>query len=609
MLVPELSRGTSRGLVEDATTHISEAVGLGESLVGEYFSTWSDAAQVALIVTDAAGSIEYANDQCRRLYQRKAGDSIESVFLATELDRLNEALAGLHSDGTPVDTTAHLACGERIARFLICRVADEAGSTRAMICVFRDVTEQGLHERRLEYEVAHDYLTGVLSRAAVIEEIEQHYARRSDSSIALLFVDLDDFKGVNDGFGHLTGDEVLNAVARRLESAIGDENCVARMGGDEFLVVLPGCESEAHALAVAEQVAEALDERIVIGDRTVNQRYSIGVAFDSGVGGESSTDRPGEQVERLLAEADMAMYVAKGDGVSVALADDSTRTWSSQRLVIERDFGDAIGAGELQFHYQPLVELASGKWIGAEALLRWHHPELGLLPPDLVIERAEIIGAVNDITAHTLKTVYQQWADVIATAPVMFHHQISINASAHQLRWPGFVDAHLAALESSGLHPEHVLIEVTESIEIQLHHNTTATLNELVEGGARVSLDDFGVGYSALSYFSQFPIHGLKLDRSLISQLSDSVGLAPRLLAGVVQCAEMLGAVVVAEGIETAEAAERCHDLGIAYGQGWHFERPMPIEAFVPLAREHGMQRHGDKVVLPGDPQVTLTRP
>lgn len=592
----------------DTTTNIAESVELGESMVGEYFSSWCDAAQVALIVTDASGSIEYTNDQCRRLYHLEAGDSIEAVFMPSELPRLNEALAGLHRDGMPVDTTAHLASGERIARFLICRVADPVGNTRSMICVFRDVTEQGLHERRLEYEVAHDYLTGVLSRAAAIGEIEQHYLRQSQSSIALLFVDLDDFKAVNDGFGHLTGDEVLTVVARRLEAAVGEDNCVARMGGDEFLVVLPGCESEARALAVAEQVADALDEHIVVGGRRVRQRYSIGVAFDAAASEETAAARPDEQVERLLAEADMAMYVAKRDGVSVALADDSTRTWNSQRLVIERDLVNAIGAGEPQFHYQPLVELATGKWIGAEALLRWHHPQLGLLPPDLVIERAEIIGAVNDITAHTLATVYQQWADVIAAAPVMFHHQISINASAHQLRWPGFVDAHRAALESSGLLPEHILIEVTESSEIQLHHNTTATLNELVDGGTRVSLDDFGVGYNALSYFSQFPIHGLKIDRSLISQLSDSNGLATKLLAGVVQCAEVLGAVVVAEGIETPDMAERCHALNIAYGQGWHFERPLPIDAFVPLARQHGMKRHGDRVVLPGDPQVTLQR-
>jgi diguanylate cyclase (GGDEF)-like protein len=579
----------------------------GSSGVGKHFSAWAEAAQVALIVADSSGLISYMNAQCQNLYPLELGDSLDGLFFPSELPKLRDGIEVLLREGTPVDTTAHLHCGDRIGRFLISRVLDADGAdsaSSALICVFRDVTEQGLHERRLEYEVAHDYLTGLLSRAAVIRLLEDHYRSDSGDSVALLFVDLDDFKAVNDGLGHLTGDLVLNIVARRLEATIGDSGSVARMGGDEFLIVLNGCADESEALTIAHRVAEALEPQIVVGERTVNQRFSLGVAFDDG--GAGPVDRSGseERVECILAEADMAMYVAKGDGTSVALADESTRTWSSRRLVIEQELQDAIETGAVGFHYQPIVQLSSGRWMAAEALLRWEHPKLGWLPPDLVVERAEVIGAVNEITVHTLNTVYRDWAQVIAEAPVMFHHQIAINASARQLSWSGFVDAHMAALDRVGLTPEHVLVEVTESSQIELHPGAAATVNELVCCGTRVSLDDFGVGYSALSYFNQFPIHAVKIDRSLVIELNGDGGIGEQLLGGVITCADTLGARVVGEGIETAEAAGYCRALGMVYGQGWHFGRPMPLDEFIPLAREHGLHRRGDSVVLPGDPQI-----
>lgn len=587
--------------------HGGRAVGTtahGAELVGEYFSAWSEAAQVALIVTDQGGSIDYRNDQCQRMYPLKHGDSLDGLFLPSELPKINEALELLHAEGTPVDVTAVLWCGERIARFVISRVVDDRGATRAMICVFRDVTEQGMHERRLEYEVAHDELTGVLSRAAAIRRLEDHYRSTSGASIALLFVDLDDFKGVNDGYGHLVGDEILRIVAQRLETAAGEHHSVARMGGDEFVVILAHCQTQDDAVAVAAEIAAELDKQIQVGDRSMKQRFSIGVAFDWCAGSPCDGAGATVHVERLLAEADMAMYVAKSGGRSVAVADDSTRTWNKRRLVIERDLAEALERGDITFHYQPVVLLASGQWMAAEALLRWEHPELGMLPPDLVVERAEIIGAANELTKYTLDRVYSDWATLLERSPVMWHHQIAINVSAQQLRWSGFTAAHMASLEKAGLTPQHVLVEVTESSQIELHQGASTTLNELVACGSRVALDDFGVGYNALSYFNQFPIHAIKIDRSLVCELRGRNSMSERLLGGVIQCADALGARVVGEGIETAEAAEHCRSLGMVYGQGWHFARPMPIEQLIPLSREHGLPRTGDSVVLPGDPQI-----
>jgi len=567
------------------------------SEVGVLFETWAAAAGVALIVADADGAIAFANRECEELCGLSTGANLLDAFDPSESERAEKLLAGLHGDGAPVDITAHLRGSDKIARFLLTRTTDEHGQTRAVVGAFRDVTPQGLHERRLEFAASHDDLTGVLSRAAAMRELEQRF-ERAPTSTAVLYIDLDGFKGVNDGYGHLVGDEVLRTFAQRISTTVGDRHPVARIGGDEFLVVLD-VESTDDAVALAQKVANILSSPVQLADLAVTQRFSIGLARSSTelAAQLPHTTTPRMRAERLLIEADMAMYVAKRDQLAVALADESTRTWSMRRLVIERDLPAAITRGDIEFHYQPLVDLDSRKWAGAEALLRWEHPELGLLPPELVVERAEVIGCFDDLSRFTIDTVARDWAELLRHAPVMRHHQAAVNASPRQLTWDGFVDAHLEALEREGLRPDQFVVEVTESSRVELHTGAATNLTKLAETGSSVCLDDFGVGYSALAYFTQFPIDAIKVDRSLVAELRGDASMPERLLRGVVRLAQDLGTRLVGEGVETEAAASHCHSLGIRVGQGTHLGPPMSFEEFCALAPANGLAQPDDNMI------------
>lgn len=251
--------------------------------VGELFAAWGAAAKVALVVAQPSGTIDYANEDCRLLCGLTAGDQLLDMFVPREIAQVNAALDALHTVGRPLDATLHLAASGTIARFVITRTVDEHGDTRALVGAFRDVTEQALHERRLEYEANHDDLTGVLKRAFAIRKLEDRYlteSRLDRGAMAVLFIDLDNFKDINDGYGHLVGDEVLKEVAKRLVRVARDEHEVARLGGDEFLVVLGACESTDQALAAAGDVAEALAPPFLIGELSIAQRFSIGVSVD-----------------------------------------------------------------------------------------------------------------------------------------------------------------------------------------------------------------------------------------------------------------------------------------------------------------------------------------
>lgn len=565
------------------------------SEVGDLFQTWASAAGVALVVAQPNGHIAFANRETEELCGLTVGANLLDAFHAKELELVRALLARLDVNGEPVDITAHLVGGETIARFLLARTADEAGRTRAIIGAFRDVTPQGLREQRLEFAASHDDLTGVLSRAAAMRELEARF-EQATASAAILYIDLDGFKGVNDGYGHMVGDEVLKTFALRIKSAVGDLHRVARIGGDEFLVVLDVSSTD-DALSVARKVANTLSAPVKLADMSLNQRFSIGLATAEGLPTDAPASAPTTQLptasparvraEQLLVDADMAMYVAKRDQQAIALADESTRTWSAQRLVIERDLPAAITNGDIEFHYQPLVDLDHHKWVGAEALLRWEHPELGMLPAELVIERAEVIGCADDLSRYTIDKVARTWAELLRAVPAMAHHQAAINASPRQLGWDGFVGAHLEAIEREGLRPEHFVIEVTESSRVELHTAAAASLTRLAATGSRVCLDDFGVGYSALAYFTQFPIHAIKIDRSLVAELRGDASITERLLRGVVRLAQDMGTRLVGEGVETETSAGLCHSLGIRIGQGHFLGAPMSFDEFCALAPTH----------------------
>lgn len=593
--------------------------------IGELFNAWATAARVALIVARPDGIIDFANTECTDLTGLTQGDHLLAAFHLSEVARAKALLNQLRTEGIPVDTTAALADGETIGRFLIAHSLDSVGNELALIGAFRDVTPQGLHERQLEHDARHDDLTGALTRAAAITALEQHFECESSAPPAVLFVDLDDFKGINDGYGHLIGDEVLKIVAQRIQGAVGRRHLLARMGGDEFLVVLRPNTTAEQAERLAHTVRDALSAPVVIGDANLRQRFSIGVAVSGstsiktgesfpGIDLDSSSESPRTRAQQLLGEADMAMYVAKRGNVPIAVADDSTRLWSLRRRVIERDLNNALRVGQVHFHYQPVMNLSDGRCVGAEALMRWRHPDLGLIPPDLVVERAEVIGCIEDLTRYTANRVIQDWSVARRRVAVPSGFKVSINATARQLSWNGFARAHVEVANRVGLNIDDLVIEVVESSEIELRDRAQYTLNRIADEGMQIALDDFGVGYSALAYFTRFPINAVKIDRSLLTELrGGSHGVAERLLRGVVRIADDLGAVVVGEGIESEASARMCGELGIAIGQGWHFAPAMPLLDFCAFAEQnrlgHDQNQQDQQNRRPADPPTDVVSP
>lgn len=548
--------------------------------VGRLFEAWADASKVALIVTDSGGDVGFANRQCTDLCSVSAGDSILAAFHFSEQARAELLLSTLRETGRPVDFTARLATGDAVARFLISATLDDDGAVQSMISVFRDVTPQSVHEEQLRFAATHDPLTGLLSRAEVIRVLEERLEQRTGTEIvALLFVDLDDFKSVNDGYGHVVGDAVLREIAGRLEAVAGHPHAIGRMGGDEFLVVVTG-PSRRLVMQLGDEIRVALAEPVLTGASLVQQRLSIGIAMSS---------HPLVTAEQLLVDADLAMYSAKRGSREVAVADNTTRADANRRLAIEKDLREALANDLLRMHYQPVCDLRTGEVLGAESLVRWNHLRYGYLNPVLVIERAEVIGIIDSVTEWMVERIVRDWAQIQKSIPSMRNRAVSVNLTARQLNWAGYLECHFAALERHGLDPDCFIVEVVESSQIGLGEIAETTLREIAAGGGIVALDDFGVGFNALDYFTRFPVHELKIDRALVSSLDQEATRV--ILRGIVQIAEKLGTSVLAEGVETEEEARACAELGMAHGQGYWFGRPLPLGEFDSQLRSGGFVR------------------
>jgi diguanylate cyclase (GGDEF)-like protein len=415
-----------------------------------------------------------------------------------------------------------------------------------------------------------DSLSGLANRAAFAARLEAVLSRqhsRSDNQ-AVLFVDLDDFKDVNDSLGHAAGDELLVTVARRLSGVVRPGDLVARLGGDEFALLLDPVFGAGGAMAVAERVVTALAEPVQIGESWVRVGASVGLA----VRGDDSTS------ESLMHEADVAMYAAKGRGKHRverydASLDDTARARQSLRFDLEA----AVGRGELVLDYQPVVDLTTGGLVGLEALVRWQHPSRGLLPPSEFIALAEATGAIAAIGAWVMETAtrqLRQWQRRYGRPELW----MSVNVSMCQLDSPGFADQVNACLAQTGLDPTTLVVEVTESVLADPDGGAAASLAALRLPGVRVALDDFGTGYSSIAYLRRLPVDILKIDRSFVSG-SEAGGSATALLEAVVSIAKALGLDVIAEGIEEEPQLARLRRMGCGVGQGFLLARPQAAES------------------------------
>jgi diguanylate cyclase (GGDEF)-like protein len=387
--------------------------------------------------------------------------------------------------------------------------------------------------------------------------------------VAVLFLDLDDFKLVNDSLGHAAGDELLIAVAERLVAIMKSGDTVARFGGDEFAVLLEDGDVPMAAEAVAERVQDVLREPFRVGNEDVPIHVSIGIAV-----GQSGVDNP----NGLLRDADLAMYVAKRNGKQrFERFAPEMHEQAIRRLEVTSELQGAIEAGQLVLYYQPILEVASGRTLGVEALVRWNHPRHGIVPPSEFIPIAESTGLVIPLGRWVLHQACQQARAWQLMGLVDDSFYVSVNISARHLHDPGMVDDVVRALDASGLPGPALLIEVTESAFVEDLDPGGTVLRELKGLGVRIAMDDFGTGYSSLARLSTFPLDVVKVDKAFVDRLAEKDGEA--MVRAVVNMSHMLGMQVVAEGVEESDQALALLRLGCTMAQGYVFARPMPHDA------------------------------
>jgi len=455
-------------------------------------------------------------------------------------------------------------------------VYDCDGSVEYVEGFIADITAVKRYREQLEYQAHHDPLTGLANRGLLRERLHQAIAQaeRQQRALALMFIDLDDFKLINDSMGHSVGDELLKLASQRLQACVRDEDTVARLGGDEFVLLLVDQGGERSVSHAVERLREAMSQPYRVLGKEFVLTCSVGVALFPG---------DGRDVETLLKHADAAMYRAKALGRNAHhFFTEEINTQIGERLAMERDLRRALRNGEFVLHYQPKVALRSGRMIGAEALVRWNHPEKGTIPPARFIPVAEDTGLIVALGDWVLREAVRQakaWRD----AGLEFDC-LSVNLSARQFRQRDLAQQVDAALRASGLPPHCLDLELTESAMMENVEGNLQCLQALKALGIQLSLDDFGTGYSSLSYLRRFPVDRLKIDKSFVRDIVRDAGDAA-ITQAVIRLGQILGLAVTAEGVESEEQLEFLSRHGCDEAQGYYFSPPLPAEAFEALWR------------------------
>jgi diguanylate cyclase (GGDEF)-like protein len=462
------------------------------------------------------------------------------------------------------DYALHNPRGTRWYHLQASRV-DQAGQ---IVVTHTDVTARVRAQEDSSWQARHDHLTELPNRAHLHELIDAELQRPDRSAVTVLFLDVDGFKGVNDSLGHDVGDDLLRQLAGRLISRTRAEDTVGRLGGDEFVVLCRDCDA-AGAEALAQRCQSTFDEPFELGGRSFRLSASIGIA--TALGG-----REGAEVRStdLVRNADLAMYAAKAAGRNrIRTFTPDLHSAARQKALVEAELREAIDAGQLLLHYQPVVFLPTGEVTGVEALVRWQHPERGLLPPSEFIPLAEENGVIAPLTDWVLAEAARQTAAWDAEG---VHVTTSVNISAAHFSTGTLVADVSGALYRAGLAPDRLIVELTETTVAQDPDAAAAQLAALRISGVEVSIDDFGSGFSSLSQLVRMPAGVLKIDRSLVAGTSGRRSQSAAAIAAVVGLAQSCGMRSLAEGVETAEQLRMAVDLGCSYAQGFYIGRPMP---------------------------------
>jgi diguanylate cyclase (GGDEF)-like protein len=447
-------------------------------------------------------------------------------------------------------------------------VRDAAGEPLYWQGVFYDLTERKALEKRLEHQAFHDPLTDLPNRRLFMDRLGQalRRTRRLHKRVAVLFMDLDGFKVVNDSLGHEVGDLLLTVVAQRLRRCLRPEDTLARFGGDEFVVLIEALDDPEQAVHVAERITEELRRPFIMEGRDLYVIASIGISL-----GDARTHDPDD----LLREADTAMYRVKDEGGDFRVFNPAMYERAFTRLEVENDLRRAIEQEEFVIHYQPMVDLQTAELWGMEALVRWDHPERGLLEPSEFVPVAEESGLVIPMGEQILREACFKAKDWQEENPLIPPLVMSVNLSASQLSRLDLADTVERVLGETGLEGSRLTLDVTETVYVKVLAANTAIFDRLRGMGVRFSIDDFGTGYSSLSYLKRLPADAIKIDKSFIKGVGDGIKDAA-VVRMIIELAHTLSLEVIAEGVETEEQAALLKEMGCDFAQGYHFSKPLP---------------------------------
>jgi diguanylate cyclase (GGDEF)-like protein len=440
--------------------------------------------------------------------------------------------------------------------------------------LMRDLTRE---RAILARQAFHDPLTELGNRALFMDHAQDALSDADETMTAVILFDLDGFKGVNDTYGHAAGDELLRVTAERLNANVRSNDTVSRLGGDEFVVLLPRLIDDQIADTVANRILRDLMQPLVVGDAVLSIRASAGIAITRG---------PGHDVDEILREADEALYQAKDDGKGVARRFDPARyAAAEQRRQQEADLRRALTEHQFEVFYQPIVDLDGEHTVGVEALIRWNHPERGLLPPAAFLDQVESLGLMPELGCWVLQEACRQAVAWHVDNPGF---ELNVNLSASQLGNPHLTDEVRAVLENTNMPPELLVLELTETVALTDLVESARVLSSLKTLGVRIALDDFGTGFSSLSHLGVLPVDVVKIDRSFVQAMPDHDGGS--VAEAVLQIARTFGLSPVAEGVEDAGQASRLRALECTHAQGYHFAKPMPAAGLTALLSRQGSE-------------------
>jgi diguanylate cyclase (GGDEF)-like protein/PAS domain S-box-containing protein len=434
-----------------------------------------------------------------------------------------------------------------------------------IVITTRNINERKILESKLTHQAFHDSLTGLANRVLFRDRVEHALlrAKRQKLSIAVLFLDLDNFKNINDTLGHAVGDELLTVIAESLENSVREIDTVARLGGDEFAILLEESVQPLDSVTVAKRILEKVQRVFTLQDKDVPVGLSIGIAV---------SDQSLESADDLLRNADVAMYIAKERGKGqYAMFETELHNIFLSQIELEADLRKAIDNQEFRLLFQPLVNLETSQILGVEALIRWHHPTRGVIAPPAFIPLSESTGLIIPIGRWVLEQACRQLAKISARDKEL---SVTVNISGKQLQYAGFVDETIEIIKNSGVNPYHIILEITESQMIQNMQTTHKRLCQLKAFGVRLALDDFGTGYSSLNCLHQFPIDILKIDKSFVDGISDGTETAA-VAKTIIALSDALKLKTIAEGIEKPEQVQTLLDFGCKFGQGFYFAKPI----------------------------------